>query len=161
MTRHRPQLRGFTLLELMMVMVVLAAVALMVIPTMSGFSAGRELDNAAAEIVAVTRWARTQAISEGEVYRLNFDTNQKRYWLSQRLNDSDLQVSHEFGRTFTLPDSVEARWDGPANGGVGYVDFDPTGRTQAVAIQLTGRSGRVVQVACLSPTELFKVVQTN
>src|SRR5947207_6133930 len=67
--RHR---RGFTLLELVVVMLILTVMLAMVAPSLSGFGRGRQAEQAAANILALSRWAREQAISDGRVYRLNF-----------------------------------------------------------------------------------------
>ena len=74
--------RGFTLLELILVMVILSTVLAMAAPSLRGFFASRKTHDTAAQILALTQFARSQAISEGIVYRLNFDTRQRTYWLT-------------------------------------------------------------------------------
>ena len=76
------KLRGFTLLELVLVLVVLAIMAGIAAPTLRGFARGRNVPDAAAQLVTLTRWAHAQAIAEGRVYLLNLDPAGGKYWLT-------------------------------------------------------------------------------
>jgi type II secretion system protein H len=85
MKRHSEQLdrfKGFTLLELIVVMVILATVLALAGPSLRGFFGSRQLPDTAAQILALTQFARSQAISEGIIYRLNFNTSKREYWLT-------------------------------------------------------------------------------
>ncbi|MBM4024858.1 MAG: prepilin-type N-terminal cleavage/methylation domain-containing protein, partial [Planctomycetes bacterium] len=62
--------RGMTLLELILVLIILSTVLALAAPSLRGFFASRRIDGAAAQILALTQWARSQAVSEGIVYRL-------------------------------------------------------------------------------------------
>ena len=64
---------GLTLLELVLVMVIICTILAMAAPSLRGFFTSRETSDAAAQIVALTHLARSQAITEGRVYRLNLD----------------------------------------------------------------------------------------
>src|SRR5437870_5038657 len=98
---------GFTLLELVMVMLILCIVALMAVPAFRFFAEGHQVDDCAAQIVSLAQWARTQAISRGVTYRLNLDPSARTYGLSVDQGDGTFApVPEEFGRIFTLPDGV-------------------------------------------------------
>ncbi len=77
MVSHRDNLArrrsGYTLFELVLVMAVLLIAAGMAAPSLRNFARGRDAGDAAEQFVAVARWARTQAIAQGAVYRLNVD----------------------------------------------------------------------------------------
>src|SRR5271169_2313596 len=60
---------GFTLIELLMVMVIIAILTALVAPKLAGFATGRGASYAATQIVALARYGRAQAISEGRPYR--------------------------------------------------------------------------------------------
>ena len=64
---HHGKVRGFTLLELILVMVILSTVLAMAAPSLSGFFGSRQTHDTAAQILALTQLARSQAISEGVV----------------------------------------------------------------------------------------------
>src|SRR3954454_10901433 len=72
--------RGFTLLELVLMMAILAILVTMAVPAMRGFGHGREAGDCAAQMVALTRWARTQAVTRGLTYRLNVNPQDRTFW---------------------------------------------------------------------------------
>ncbi len=145
-----------------MVMAILVVVVAMAAPSIREFGRGRGGVDCAAQIVALTRWARTQAVTEGAVYRLNFDAANRSYWVTVERYGYFESPGQEFGRLFTAPDSVE-RLECSAPGGPDgqYVQFWPTGRTDAASIRLTDGRGEVTEIVCRSPTELFHVVNPD
>src|SRR6059058_5139714 len=96
--RRRTHPAGFTLLELILVMAIVAIIVAMASPMLRGFGEARRGDNCAAELVALTQWARTQAMTRGATFRLNVDPNARSYWLTVDKGDG-LFVSpgSEFG----------------------------------------------------------------
>ena len=156
---RREPAAGFTLLELVLVMVIICTVLAMAAPSLRGFFASRQTSDAAAKIVALAEFARSQAAAEGRTYHLNLDTENGKYWLTAQEGGSFTMLSSEFGRTFLLPEGTSARWEAPAEAGSrGWIPFYPDGRTEAAAISLTGRQSENVRVVCLSPAEQFQVV---
>ena len=108
MKLSRTQFRrsGYTLLELLLVMMLLCILAAMTAPVFRGFASGREVTNVARHMVAIAQWAQTQSITRSEVYRLNFDLSQKTYWLTVGHGAVFDPLGEEFGRTFSIPNSV-------------------------------------------------------
>ncbi|MHC4330298.1 MAG: pilus assembly FimT family protein, partial [Planctomycetota bacterium] len=100
---HRGRSGGFTLLELILVMVILSTVLAMAAPSLRGFFASRQTHDTAAQILALTQLARSQAISGGVVYRLNFDTRQRTYWLTAQQAGAFEELRMGLGQVFTLP----------------------------------------------------------
>jgi prepilin-type N-terminal cleavage/methylation domain-containing protein len=98
---------GFTLVELIVVMVILAIVAGVVAPSLSRFRLGRSNANAANQLVALASYARTQSASEGRTYRLNFDPDHGEYWLTaQGPSGTYDPPDGDYGQHFTVPDGV-------------------------------------------------------
>ena len=56
-------------------MAILTIVVAIAAPKLAGFATGRKTNYAAVQIVALAKYARTEAINEGQTYRLNFDTS--------------------------------------------------------------------------------------
>jgi type II secretion system protein H len=153
---------GFTLLELILVMVIISTVLAMAAPSLRGFFSSRKTDDAVFQIIALTKLARAQAITEGRVYRFNMDTDESKYWLTVRDAGVFSQLNKEFGRKFLLPEGTSVQFekenkekDEP------YIEFYPQGRTETSTIRLTDRRGDVFEIACLSPTEQFRMVETE
>ncbi len=154
----RPRERAFTLLELVLVMVIFVTVMAMAAPSLRGFFASRETEDAAASIVALTQFARSQAAVEGRPYRLNFDLDELSYRLTAQSEGAFRTLGSEFGREFLLPEgttltlSVEG-----ATPDRTHVGFFPNGRAEVATIRLTGRHGKSIEIASLSPAEPYRV----
>jgi len=150
---------GFTLLELVLVMLIMCTVLAMAAPSLRGFFSSRRTSDAASQIVALTQLARSQAVSEGRVYRLNLDTEEGTYWLTVQQGGAFERIASEFGRMFSLPDGTTAVWQSPTLSDTwGYVQFHPDGTTDPVSIRLNGPQGESVDIACQSATEFFEVL---
>lgn len=153
---------GFTLLELVFVMVIICTVLGMASVSLRGFFASRRTADAAAQIVALTQFARTQAAAEGRMYRVNLDTDDGKYWLTRRRGGVFEMIPTEFGRVFFLPEGTTARWLTPSEvRSVGWIAFYPDGRTEATRVRLTGRRGEIADIVCSSPAEQFRIVMTS
>jgi type II secretion system protein H len=75
--------RGFTLIELILVMVLLLTVVGVAIPSLSGFFRGRTLDSEARRFLALTRHGQSRAVGEGVPVLLWVDERERRYGLEQ------------------------------------------------------------------------------
>jgi type II secretory pathway pseudopilin PulG len=168
-------------MELLLVLVVIGVVVAMVAPSLRGFAGGQQVDDAAASILSLTRWAQSQAITLGRPYRLNFDPGAGTYWLTVQEQGAYVPLKADFGQTFRLPDgaSLELRFDqdqdqtnraqnrtaglGSLTGSFGrksapqrnYIQFHPSGRCDAATIEVRGKKGQVFQISCASATESF------
>ena len=99
--------RGFTLVELILVMTILVMVTAIVAPNLRGFGAGRRVADAARQIVGLTQYAQAMAANDGRVYRLNFDTSRGEYWLTFQADDGQYQSpTNDYGQHFTIPDGT-------------------------------------------------------
>ena len=78
-----PKRRGaFTLLELILVLVLISVLLGIAAPSLRGFVGARRSADAAAQVLAMANYARSQAIAQGTVYRLNVDATENVYWLT-------------------------------------------------------------------------------
>jgi type II secretory pathway pseudopilin PulG len=149
-----------TLLELILVMLILSTVLAMAAPSLRGFFASRRIDDAAAQILALTQFARSQAISEGIVYRINFDTRDRTYWLTAQKAGVFETLETEFGQVYTLPKDIELELeDMDQKDKDVFLAFTPHGTVTPGLIRLTDRSGRLLEVSCPSVTETFSIVE--
>jgi type II secretion system protein H len=73
---------GFTLMELVLVMLIVALMSAVAAPALIRFAAGREVDNYGRSLIAAARYARAASISEARVYRLNLDEKTAEFWLT-------------------------------------------------------------------------------
>ena len=151
-----------TLLELILVMVILSTVLAMAAPSLRGFFTSRRGDDAAAQILALTQFARSQAISEGIVYRLNFDTRERTYWLTAQKAGVFETLETEFGKVYTIPKDIELELeDMDQKDEDVFLAFTPYGTVTAGTIRLIDRSGRVLEMSCPTVTESFSIVASK
>jgi general secretion pathway protein H len=187
-SNHLPprRARGFTLIELILVLLILAIIAGMVVANLRAYARGRDGPNTAAHIVTLANYGRARAIADGVVVRLNFDPATARYWLTrQDINNPGgdfLPLGEEMGEIQQAPDGIQLQWDDSIRAqvmsdsqatGTGillpdappsnapFVEFQPSGRTDPAGIRVIDRDGSVILVACPSATELFRVVTAD
>ncbi|HZV37068.1 MAG TPA: GspH/FimT family protein [Verrucomicrobiae bacterium] len=80
---------GFTLIELVLVMVLLIVVVSIVVPSLEKFLGGRSLDSEARRFLALTRYAQSRAVSEGIPVLLWIDPNGRAYGIAQETGYTD------------------------------------------------------------------------
>ena len=176
------QKKGFTLLELLLVMIIIAIVMGITAPSLGLFSGSRHIINASANFVALTDYARSQSISEGRIYKLNIEKDKNVFWLTARSNGSFEKINKEIGRNFILPEGVEiesleimynyqetevpglrmpGQWyveDEPENQGEESIIFSPDGFIQPATLRMRDKKGNQLEIKCSSPSDRFYVV---
>jgi type II secretion system protein H len=99
--------RGFTLVELIMVMAILVLIASVIAPSLRGFGIGRKTNDAARMIVGLAQYARAQSAAEGRVYRMNLDERGHSIWLTTGDAGVFAAPTNDFGTRYSLPDGVQ------------------------------------------------------
>jgi type II secretion system protein H len=157
MKRRNPQC-GFTLLELVLVMVILALMFALASPSLRGWSRGQTVRNSGDEFVALTRLARSQAIADATTYRLNVDAAAGQYWLTKQSGTSFVDVASDIGHKFSVPENGQIRMSNSQNAQATYFDFLSTGRCDPGQVVITDDEKNSVTAQCDSPAENFYVV---
>jgi len=103
----RGALTGFTVVELLIVVVILSIVALTVVPMMSS-AAGIQIRSAANMIAADVEYARSMAISRGQNFRVEFDKNADSYRILD-LNGNVIQHPVKKGFPYVVNFQSESR----------------------------------------------------
>jgi prepilin-type N-terminal cleavage/methylation domain-containing protein len=111
MRRQRSPQPGFTLIELICVMLIIAIMAALIAPSFTKFGASRGLDNAGRRVVALAQYARAQAISQAKTYRLNFDESSGKFWLTVDDDGSGVFTppANDWGQSFSMPPGVSIK----------------------------------------------------
>lgn len=154
--RHLPH--GFTLLELVLVLLILSVALAAVASSLHGWSRGAKVRDASEQFLAVTRWARTQAISQATTYRLNVDPRNNTYFLTQQDGQQFVNVRNDFGQVFGVPDGFRIVMTDDQQQPLEAVDFLPTGRARTARVRIEHpQDGDGITLECLSPAEGFRV----
>jgi type II secretion system protein H len=96
--------RGFTLVELLLVLALLLTVLGFAAPTLARFFRGRDLDAEALRFLALTRYGQSRAVSEGVPMVLWVDPGQRRYGLEAEYNYED---QDDRAQEFAAADGLE------------------------------------------------------
>ena len=141
---------GFSMLELLVGMAILAAAALVVLPSAERAISSRTLDAAASELASIARTTRADAVRSGVERRLILDRESRRYWIdgstAVRRLPSPIGIAMASG---TKP---------PTTDGVYSIRFLPSGSSSGGRIALSNGSRHVTVVvdwmtggACVVP----------
>jgi general secretion pathway protein H len=101
---------GFTLLELLIVIVILAALVGLSVPQFRSTFRHLQLQVFASEVATLLRYAGRRAVARGEVLRVHFDVEGRSYWLTRddatSAEEKFERVSDKFGRVASVPGSI-------------------------------------------------------
>ena len=110
-----PGCRGFTLVELLVVLVLIGLISALVAPRLTGSLPKLQLQTVARKISAALRYARSQAVTENRTYTAVFDFEHNRLYVVDRMMASELdfedmqKTAQESGlrkKTYDLPRDV-------------------------------------------------------
>jgi type II secretion system protein H len=120
--------RGFTLIELILVMTLLIIVVSLVTPLLGKFFQGRSLDSELRQFVSLTHFAQSRAVSEGTPMLLWVDTRTQTYGLTDESGYQDDEKAVQY----TMADGLKigvGRLGAKASSGAKHVGihFSPDG----------------------------------
>jgi prepilin-type N-terminal cleavage/methylation domain-containing protein len=142
--------RGFTFLELAVVLTLLGLFSVLTVPSLQGMLSGDKLDRAARNMATVIRHARGLAAGEGTLHYVRFDLGEGKYWLSRERGQlgSDLQHEDVIKRR-RLPDGVsfkdvETNGKGMVAKGETVIHFWSSGLVEMATIHLRDDNNRQI-----------------
>lgn len=132
----RPTYRdgGFTLLELLVVLLVMALVAVITVPRIGAALPGAELKSAARQLAAGLREARSRAVAKNHVVPFTLDGTAGRYFIGT--GGANGRMPNNIGITL-ITGTVDV--SGAASGSI---RFFPDGTSTGGRIELTSRGGK-------------------
>jgi prepilin-type N-terminal cleavage/methylation domain-containing protein len=94
--------RGFTLVEILMVMLVLAIAATIGLDALANTEAGLRSDRAAREAATAIKYARMLSVTTGGTYGVEFDTTNARFQVFQTTGSNVVPQPMEAGGTYVV-----------------------------------------------------------
>jgi type II secretion system protein H len=152
---------GFTLVELILVMALLAVVAAFSAPSLARSLRQRNLDGEAARLIALTEYGRDEAMSQGVPMSVWVDPKAQRMGVEPKVGfDGDETRAREF----ELNTDIHFELDRTAtqNGVVQVMEFSPDGSPSASSIdsvRLVDRFQSLITVARTSDGWAYEVVK--
>jgi general secretion pathway protein H len=137
--------KGFSLIEMLVVLILIGFSISLVAPSLSRFSRAMELKGAAKKISGILRYCRCEAVSKGQVYQVRFDTNlrevrvqpmESTYFLPEGVQIKEVQMT-SVQPTSDLP-MIEFYPNGGSNGGAVLLDSQGPGGYKINVHFLTG-----------------------
>jgi type II secretion system protein H len=156
MYRHRAQF-GFTLLELILVMAILAIVLALAAPKLQGWREGGKLRNSADDFISATKYARSQSVSSGYVCSVTIDKQNGTYVVQQQSGQNYTNVAGEFGQPMSILEGGQIEAIDSGKAAINQILFYPTGRVQPASVKITANDGESVTITCPTPAEDFSV----
>lgn len=95
--------RGFSLLELVIVLLIISLLALLVTPRLTKTISHMEVKSAAKRISAILRYCRSDAINKNKIVQVNFDTKSN---LITVLSADEGEESPSMRNSYLLPSSI-------------------------------------------------------
>lgn len=132
--------RGFTLIEMTIVLVIILAFLGMSVPFFANFSSSTGVNTAAREISTLLRTTRSYAIAKNENYDAVFDTatTPNRFWIRDSATSTMVGkgLSLPVGVTFDTPVTVSFVSTGGTTGGVDttVTISNAKGKTKAIKV---------------------------
>ncbi|HEY3132113.1 MAG TPA: prepilin-type N-terminal cleavage/methylation domain-containing protein [Acidobacteriota bacterium] len=134
--------RGFTLIEVVIVLVIIAVAMAVVMPSMRTGLAGMRLEAKGRDFVTLCRTARTLAVGEQRVYRIAVQRDRNIIFLADAYHDK----VHDFGLSDEIKvSSVKFEGEESRDPAV-YISFYPNGRADDAELVLENDRGRKVIV---------------
>lgn len=155
--------KGFTLIELIVVMVVLSIVMALSLPNFRGMTQKSELKTASREIVSTVRLARSLAVFTGKLVVLKIDVDGRKYRLVVEKDEKEKEDDrvNTYERVRELPrdvkfSNIEAD-EGDLENNIVYVFFYQDGSASQTLITLENKKGRQADIEIYRNTGMARI----
>jgi general secretion pathway protein H len=157
--------RGFSLLELIIVLIIMSFSIALIAPSLSRFSKSAEIRATAQKVSSILRNSRSEAVNRGEVYQVLFDLRSGavsvRTIRPEEMETEETKDKKGSGRTFSIPGRIEIREmktdPGQYPSELPAIEFYPNGGSNGGSFLLEGEDQRQYRLQVHSITGVVKI----
>jgi len=156
--------KGFSLLELMVVLILMSVTIALVAPSLSRLSRTVELKGAVKKVSAILRYCRSEATNKGQTYQALFDLNLREIRIQSTALKQEEDAKGEakvFEKTYLLPEGIRMKGvDIPSSqdtSNLPRIEFYPTGGSNGGEILLDTQDRRGYKIKVDFVTGTVKV----
>lgn len=149
---------GFTLIELIAVLMIVALVMAIAAPNLRGFARGARLRDAAADFVASTQFARLNSATTAATHRILVEGGGMNWTMEiqegeafQRVEGPDAHPDQP------LPEGYRVEITDLSGAPLEAIEFYPTGRTTPARVRITNPDGKYLDLEAVTPTDAFHI----
>ena len=150
---------GFTLLELVLVLLIIGTTLAVAAPRLRDSVAWWRTKDTARDVVEMTQYAWSSAVANSTTYRLNIEPDGRTYWLSMLNGENYVRLGTGIAENQAV-EGTRIELSRAVDGGRDYVEFYPNGRKQPATIRITNARGDMIVLVCPSAAERFEIVPT-
>ena len=161
--------KGFSLIELIVVMILLSLTGALVVPSLSRFSKGVELKGAVKRVAAILRFSRSEAVNQGRVYQVVFDADMRQVRVQpvvaeEKKAEGEPAPEKPSEKVYSMPPNVqikEVKVEEPEfPSELPTIEFYPNGGSNGGSVLLDGGDGKVFKITVFFLTGEVRIEQT-
>ena len=149
--------KGFTLIEVMIVLALIAILSSIAMPSLRGFAASTRLKSTAHAIRDTLNFARDMAITERAAHLVVFDLTTNRYWLA---SNETFNLGDPSAPVTASPSSSLPTQQPTADQGMTVLQQPPPLRTNAI-LGIPQKPGQNVNLARMITNHNFQTIQID
>jgi len=137
--------KGFSFVELLIVAIILGVIAGLSVPKFSKTYSNLLLVDTSRNLAYLMRYAQARAIAERINYRLNFNQERNKYWLTKGFvseNQDDFErLQGTFGKIFNIPNNLVVICESK------FINFYPDGKMDKTNIYLSNNNEKFYTIS--------------
>jgi type II secretion system protein H len=163
--------KGFTLIEIIVVLVIIGIIAIFTVPYFGGFANRTKLDSACRTWMAYANYARSQAVMQGVNYRMTCDLDQQTYTLTYEALSTEIAGQYispndSWGQPVSLDssiriESIQLDQNSPQDSGVINIAFTPRGTANDIVVTFRNIDNENRQIALSQITGIAKILAAD
>ncbi|MFH2063850.1 MAG: prepilin-type N-terminal cleavage/methylation domain-containing protein [Pseudomonadota bacterium] len=143
--------KGFTLIELIVVIIIMSVMLVFATPRLSGFIFPDDTNEIIRWLVVKARLLRNNAVQHQKHYYLNIDIDNSRLWVTDESVDTEEALKKAYENSYPLPESVrlldvEFPGRGKVLQGTVEISFNKQGYADPAIIHIGGPDDRKVSL---------------